>query len=143
MLEKLKSLEQKYTLVDRDQILPEEIIDLRKSIGWEEGDTEEGWKQSLETALAVVGARDTEKGELVGVGFLVGNLRHAVLCDFNVSPKYQGQGIGSAILDERMRIAEELDIPYLYTSLAETNPLRDKYRELGFVATGDTYFRET
>lgn len=138
---KKPKLPEKYIFVDQESIAPDEIVDVRLSTGWGEGDTEEGWKQNLETALAVVGVRDTETNELVGMGFLVGNRRHAVLCDFNVRPEYQGQGIGTAILEERMRIADELKIPFIYTSLAETNPLKEKYEALGFVATGGTYFR--
>lgn len=82
-----------------------------------------------------------ERGLLAGVGFLAGNLRHAVLCDFVVNPEHRGQGIGRAILNRRINIADALKIPYLYTELAPTNKLTKYYEELGFVATGHAYTR--
>jgi len=136
-------LPENYSFVDREDISPEEIVAVRKSTGWEAGDSEEGWRQNLDTALAVVAVRDDRSSELVGMGFLVGNRRHAILCDFNVRPEHQGKGIGTAILQKRMQIADqELKIPFLYTSLAETNPLKETYKSLGFAATGDNYFRD-
>lgn len=135
-------LPEHYSFVNREDISPDEIVTVRKSTGWEAGDSEEGWKQNLNTALAVVAVRDDTTSELVGMGFLVGNRRHAILCDFNVRPEHQGKGIGTAILKKRMQIADqELKIPFLYTSLAETNPLKETYKSLGFAATGDNYFR--
>jgi len=136
-------LPENYSFVDREDISPEEIVAVRKSTGWEAGDTEEGWRQNLDTALAVVAVCEDTTSELVGMGFLVGNRRHAILCDFNVRPEHQGKGIGTAILRRRMQIADqELKIPFLYTSLAATNPLKESYKSLGFTATGENYFRD-
>lgn len=136
-------LPEHYSFADRGTISPDEVVAVRKSTGWEAGDTEEGWRQNLDTALAVVAVRDERTQELVGMGFLVGNRRHAILCDFNVRPEHQGKGLGTAILKKRMQIAdEELKIPFLYTSLADANPLKETYKSLGFAATGDNYFRD-
>ena len=128
-------------LVGKDDITSEEIIDVRQSTGWA-GGTEESWKLIINTALAVVGVRDSTTGILLGVGFLVGNQRHAILCDFSVRSEHQDKGIGTVILNERMRIANELRIPFLYTNLSESNPLREKYETFGFVPNGNTYCRE-
>jgi GNAT superfamily N-acetyltransferase len=79
----------------------------------------------------------------VSVGFLAGNQRHAVLCDFLVNPEHRGKGIGLAVLHRRLNIAAKLSIPYLYADLAPTNNLRHHYEALGFIASGSLYFRAT
>jgi ribosomal protein S18 acetylase RimI-like enzyme len=128
-----------YSIVDKSDISPEEIMTLRGMVGWDP-DTSERWQECIERSLAIVGARDTD-GQLIGMGRLVGDVRHAVLCDLAVVPEHRGQGIGSMILDERIRIADEMDVAYLYAELAADNPLARKYQDLGFVATGNGLFR--
>ncbi len=145
MAEKI-NIPEAYKLVNKEDMTAEEVLEVRKSTGWGNGGPEEdetAWLENLETSFVAVGARSEVTGELVGMGFIVGNKRHGVLCDFNVRPEHQGKGIGTAILEERLRIADEIGIPYLYTSLAETNPLRHKYEELGFVATNSSFIRTT
>jgi GNAT superfamily N-acetyltransferase len=129
-----------YSFVDEYSIEPEEIIDLRNAGDWGTETNREVWASVLNDSIATVGVRD-EAGLLVGVGFLTGNARHAVLCDFIVHPEHRGQGIGSAILQRRVDIADELGIPYLYTELAKTNVLTAKYETLGFAAAGNVYTR--
>lgn len=131
-----------YTFSHRSSITAEEIIGLRQKSNWGTEKRTEVWKECIARALAVVGARDPAS-ELVGVGFLVGNLRHAVLCDFTVLPDHRGWGIGTAILEKRIEIADSLEIPYLYTDLVPENPLRQKYLDLGFVASGNLLNRHT
>jgi hypothetical protein len=41
----------------------------------------------------------------------------------------------------RIEVAELQRVPYLYISLASKNPLRSLYEELGFVSSGNEYFR--
>jgi len=122
-----------YKLVYEDNILPSEVITLRESVGWDGGDTEEGWQSTLQDSIAVVGVRDTDTETLVGIGFIAGNRRHAILCDFTVHPDHQGKKIGLAILDERIRIIGELAIPFSVTALSDENPLKSRYEEHGFV----------
>lgn len=119
-------------------VSPEEIIHLRTSSDWGTETNKELWQSVIDDSIATVGVRD-EAEALASVGFLAGNLRHAVLCDFLVGPEHRGKGIGRAVLNRRMNIASELSIPYLYTELAPTNNLRTYYQELGFVATGHAY----
>ena len=78
----------------------------------------------------------------MGIGFIAGNYRHAVLCDFNVRKEHQRKGIGRAILLARIKRAEELKIPYLYVSLHPSNPLRTLYEQLGFQEGDGSMFRE-
>jgi ribosomal protein S18 acetylase RimI-like enzyme len=123
-------------------VQPQEIIELRKAVGWA-GDTVEHWQQSINQPLGViVGVRD-DRGKLVGMGRITADPRHAVLCDLVVHPYHQQKGIGSVLVVERMRIAEEREIPYLYTELAPTNPLRNLYKNRGFVTTGNSLFRNS
>lgn len=118
----------------------EEVINLRSASGWGTEKNVELWQRVIDESIASVGVKNGSK-ELVGIGFLAGNPRHAVLCDFNVHPSHQGLGIGRAILHRRINLADARQIPYLYTELAPTNTLRSHYEKLGFVATGNAYTR--
>jgi len=120
----------------------EEVIDLRSKSGWGTEKNTELWQRVINDSIAAIGVRD-DTSELVGVGFLAGNPRHVVLCDFIVNPDHRGIGLGRAILNKRVNLADQLEIPYLYTNLAPTNRLQTYYEELGFVATGHAYIRAT
>lgn len=134
------TLPDSYSFIDKSTIDPKEIIELRESVGWA-GDSVEHWQQSMDQPLGViVGVRNIE-GQLVGMGRITADPRHAVLCDLAVHPDHQNKGIGGALVTERMRIAKEQDIPYLYTELAPTNPLRNLYKAMGFISTGNGLFR--
>lgn len=117
-----------------------QLQSLAVSVGWES--SLDGWKTAVGNCLFVVGVRDDMYEKLVGVGFLVGNNRHAVLCDLMVDPEHQGRGIAKAIVNERFRRARDLGIPFLYTELAMTNPMRRHYENLGFWTTGRSLFYE-
>lgn len=119
-----------------------EVIDLRDACGWATERSVPLWDEVIERSLATVGVRYKDD-DLVGIGFLAGNLRHAVLCDFVVHPDHRGMGIGTAIINRRLNLASQVGIPYLYTELSPDNVLRTYYEKLGFVATGSTYFRDT
>ena len=118
----------------------DEVVSLRSESGWGTEKNIELWQRVIDESIAAVGVRDGTS-KLVGVGFLAGNSRHAVLCDFIVSPDHREKGLGRAILNKRVNLADELEIPYLYTELAPTNRLKTHYEELGFVATGHAYTR--
>ena len=119
---------------------PQEVLEVRRSTGWAENEKEEGWLLNPTSCLSAVGVRDNSSGQLVGMGFIVGNTRHAVLCDFNVRPEHQGKGIGKAILLKRLELIKELGIPFVYTSLDPSNPLRKLYEDSGFVSDNNVYF---
>ena len=116
------------------------VITLRERANWGTDRNLEVWDRVIQQSLASVGVFGRH-GNMVGVGFLAGNERHAVLCDLVVHPSDRGLGIGKAIIRRRLQLAEQMKIPYLYTELAPTNNLSSFYEELGFEATGKAYTR--
>lgn len=129
-----------YNFVDQETIKPEEIVRLRSSANWGT-ETDLGvWQKVLNDSLATVGVRH-ENNALVGVGFLAGNIRQAILCDLVVAPDHRSKGIGKEIVNRRLNIADRLGIRYLYVDLAPTNTLASYYGDLGFVVAGQTICR--
>jgi ribosomal protein S18 acetylase RimI-like enzyme len=107
------------------------IMELRESVGWGPDDAEV-WSQTLQTALEVVSAWDGDA--LIGVGFLVGGPRHAVLCDLTVTPGWQQNGVGRQIVKDLIDIAQKRDIKYLTLTYDSKKPrLSNFYESLGFV----------
>lgn len=138
-LDTLAKLPSGTTFANRHTIKAHEVLALRSSVGWDGGDLNI-WNACLRDSLDVCGIR-AEDGTLIGIGFLAGNQRHAVLCDLCVHPEHRGKGIALAILAKRMIFARDSALPYLYTSLAPENRLRSVYEGLGFVNTGGELFR--
>lgn len=134
------TLPEQYYFVDRTNVQPAEIIALRESVNWK-GDTVDRWQACINQSLAIVGVRDAASN-LVGMACIVGNVRHAVLCDLAVHSTHQNKGIGAAIMSELLNTASQFGISYLYAELAETNPFRSKMIESGFKVTGDSLFNE-
>lgn len=141
-MSKLKTFSQdlpsSFRFAEANSISPSQIIKLRESVGWT-GDSEERWKKCLDSNLASICVIN-EDNLLVGMGCLVGNVRHAILCDFVVNPEFQHKGIGTAILAKRLEIASELGVKYLYTELSRQNPFREYLTEIGFRETGNNLF---
>lgn len=123
-----------------EEITGEDVVRLRSSSDWGTVTDADLWQRTIDQSITVVGVGHPTQS-LVGVGFLAGNPRHAILCDFVVHPNHRGQGIGQAILNRRINIAEELEIPYLYTELSPTNRLMGYYEDIGFMATNHMYSR--
>ncbi len=79
-----------------------------------------------------VGVRD-EVGSLVGYGGMRCRGGIADFGDLVVSPEHQSKGIGKALVDERIRLADEMDVNAIEIDLLEpTNTLRSYYFERGF-----------
>lgn len=116
-------------------VSPADIQALRESVGWL-ADTEEVWRQTLASALEV---RSVYKdGKLVGIGFLVGTLRHAVLCDVCVNPAFQKHGVGQTIVGSLVEAANEWGIKYVTLTYAESSPwLAGFYAKFGFKKIDD------
>jgi len=136
----INKLPDQYYFVDKSSIKPEEIIELQLSVGWGR-DSLECWQSCIDNSIATIGVRDSND-KLVGAAFLAGNLRHAVICDLTVNPDHQFKGIGGAIMFKIMDKISEMDIPFIYTELVETNPFREKILQSGFKVTGGSLFMD-
>lgn len=134
-------LPNQYHFTSKDNVRTAEVIALRESVNWQ-GDTPERWQDCIDQSLAVIGVRDSESN-LIGMACISGNLRHAVLCDLVVHPTHQHKGIGTALMSELLRVADDIGICYLYAELAETNPFRDSMMRSGFKVTGNSLFRDS
>ena len=79
-----------------------------------------------------VGVRN-RMGGLVGFGTIAYKGDVGELGNFVVDPSVQGKGIGKAIIDERLRLAEQAGVTSLYMpDLEPTNTLESYYIEKGF-----------
>jgi GNAT superfamily N-acetyltransferase len=107
-----------------------EVTDLRAISGWDH--YVEEWEDCLEQNLLNVSAR-TEEGEVVGVGFLCGNQRHAELVDLVVHPDYRKQGIGRRIAKIVIDYATGQEIKYFGLTFDKNYPwLKGFYESEGF-----------
>ena len=99
--------------------------------GWGLG-TEEMWTKCIEQSLCVVTVRQDD-GVIVGLGFLVGNARHAEPVDVSVLPELQRQGLGKQIMDKLMSFAIESNIRFVNLIADPGKPwLKDYYGSMGF-----------
>ncbi|MBP6962326.1 GNAT family N-acetyltransferase [Candidatus Saccharibacteria bacterium] len=89
-------------------------------------------------AIIDVGVRNAGQ-KLVGKGTIIHDKQgYGQLADFIVRPQDRGRGIGKAIIDERLRIAESLGVESIYIAdLMSTNTLESYYFEQGFVRLED------
>ncbi len=116
-----------------EKVSAQEVINLRTTCQWGAERRIEAWRQAIDTSLAVVGVRI--ESDLVGVGFLSGNTRHAFLSDLTVHPEHRSRGIGRAIVARRLNLASSMGpngIPYIYAEILASNTLSDYYVQLGF-----------
>lgn len=122
-----------YTIERTTTLDPQEIINYQKECGsntWGVG-TVAIWQDAIERALCIVTIR--VEGKLVGLGFLVGNLRHADPVDVSVHPSFQNQGLGKLIIEELLSFAEEQQIKYITLVRDPQSPwLKTFYEQFGF-----------
>lgn len=108
----------------------EEVTNLRKLSGWDHDVSE--WKKCLKQNILNVSAR-SEEGEVVGVGILCGNQRHAELVDLVVHPDYREHGIGRKITRLIVDYAVEHKIKYFGLTYDSSFPwLKEFYESEGF-----------
>lgn len=111
----------------------EEINQLRMLCGYKD----EGlkmWDEAVRLALCVAVARDeAANSRLVGVGFVVGNNRHAQTVDLAVEPEYRKQGIASELINMRINFCREKGILYVGNTFNKHEPwLKDLYEKHGY-----------
>lgn len=115
--------------IDND-LTAEDVVTLRKVSGWDH-DTQE-WQKCLNQNIINVSARN-EAGNVVAVGFLSGNQRHAELIDLVVHPDYRNRGIGTAIVRIIVDYVREEKIRYFGLTFDASFPwLKDFYESEGF-----------
>ncbi|MGI8647280.1 MAG: hypothetical protein DLM55_09645 [Acidimicrobiales bacterium] len=113
-------------------VTPEEIKNLQYSVGWSGGDLED-WLSCIGHSLCVATARDISSNELVGIGFLAGNVRHAQLVDLTVHPRVQRHGVARQLVQLCLGFVVEHGIKYVGLTWAESSPwLKDFYFRAGF-----------
>jgi len=123
-----------YVITRDAAVNPAEIVTLQiasGSTGWGVG-TEAAWAECIAESLCVVQARD-EEGALAGIGFLVGNSRHAQLVDVAIHPAAQRRGVGRRLVEELIEAARVKGIRYLGVIRDPATPwLQGFYRSVGF-----------
>lgn len=90
-----------------------------------------------ELGIVYIDARVRDQDDiLVGFGSLAYERHLGLLCDFVVSPMHRSRGIGKAIIDERLRRADESGVTQLCIPvIQDTNTLSTYYIARGFSPT--------
>lgn len=83
----------------------EAYCDLRASVGWNNW-FESQSRQALENSLYVLSLED--QGKPVAMGRLIGDGMYYLMVDVVVRPEYQGQGVGSAVVDQLLTYVERM-----------------------------------
>jgi GNAT superfamily N-acetyltransferase len=124
-----------YVIAREPNVPGAEVCELRASDSTDEIQirTPEFWDTCVSQSLCVVTARELFADRLVGIGFLVGNFRHAELVDMTVHPDARRNGIGRALQQERLAFAQENDITYVSLTWDTSKPwLHPFYVSNGF-----------
>ena len=120
----------KYTIKEYENYNEQEIIDLYNSVGWTNYTNNSNMlKNAYSNSLKIYGAYAEDK--LVGIIRVVGDGFSVVFIqDILILPKYQGQGIGTALLQ---RILNEYKDVYQKHLLTEnTDKTIGFYKSIGF-----------
>lgn len=83
----------------------DEFLEMIESVGWKTYSKAQ-IEKALENTMYMVKA--TVNGQLAGIGRVVGD--YSIVCmltDICVKPKFQGKGVGSAIVKELKKLIEE------------------------------------
>jgi len=137
------ALTEGYRFVYDDAINNQEFADVLSAAGLGrsttedvETDREQAKKDGYE--VSIIGVRDSNDS-LVGTAILAHRQgsTNGELFDRAVAEEHQHKGIGKAIMDEQLRLADENGLESLYIAEVEpTNTLRPYLMELGFVDNG-------
>lgn len=105
----------------------DKIVELRNSVGW--NGMKDCYNNVLMTSYFHVACYDDEK--LIGYIDVVSNsVTDAYIQDLIVNPNYQGQGIGTELMNKTITYLKEKNI-YVISMLFEER-LREFYKKFGF-----------
>lgn len=82
----------------------QEYVPLRSSVGWSNF-AETQVAESISKAILNITVTDNKK--IIAMGRLIGDGIYYLIADVVVIPEFQGQGIGSAIIDILLKYVEE------------------------------------
>jgi GNAT superfamily N-acetyltransferase len=136
-----------YTFVGRSDVDAEEVAALMDRTEWREEGNAANWARFEARRWATVGVRDTT-GTLVGLGDIIVDdsalpLEGAQLSNLLVDQQHRGRGIGTAILAERLSLADQSGIKVLLVPFfEETNTIIGRFVEAGFQSDGQGTYGE-
>ena len=116
----------------RDTITAEEFNILSEAVGWGSSDPAIV-AEALENSICCVSAYDGEK--IVGFGRLIGDrVMFLYIQDVMVLPEYQGQKIGTEVMNRLLQKVSELKekSPQIRTYLGASAGKEDFYKRFGF-----------
>ena len=87
-----------------NELTYEDYISLRTSVGWNNFAVEQ-----VATSInnAILNLKVVQEDETIAMGRLIGDGIYYLIADVVVRPEYQGQGIGSTIIDMLLSYVEE------------------------------------
>ena len=88
----------------RNELIYEDYVSLRTSVGWNNFA-----KEQVATSInnAILNLTVVQKDKTIAMGRLIGDGIYYLIVDVVVRPEYQGQGIGSTIIDMLLSYVEE------------------------------------
>ena len=117
---------------------PTEYRKLIKAVGWERYSNLRFAPVALANSLHCVVACESKRGKVIGLGRIVGDrARFFYIQDLVVRPEFQGQGIGTAILDALFAWLNRHAPRKAYIGLFATKAHAKFYRQWGFQGPDD------
>ncbi len=117
-----------YKIIINLPIANHEVPELREKVGW--GRRDQDYPSLFEHCNFWAGVRD-ENHNLIAFGYVCGmGLEHGYMEDIMVHPKYQKQGIGSALVKELLQESERFGLGIVTVTFESKNA--SMYEKCGF-----------
>jgi len=118
-----------YIQIEKRTPLYEDFARLKKSVGWNVH--EDSMREALARSLFFISAVDSRDGKLVGLARVSGESNSYTIWDVMVVPEYQGQKIGSALMETAIAELRKIGPKGAFVGLFTPKP--HFYERLGFV----------